>query len=131
MAWPDLTDQQFRATLDEWRSKGYHPISAAASPDGDTTRFGLVMVRNSPHLEWAERHDLTTAELRKELDAGKSRGYHPIVISGYRQGGESRYLAVWVQDTPTDPPTTWTPADPEAGEQGARRGRRAAPVARK
>ena len=25
MAWPDLTAPQFRAALDEWRSKGYHP----------------------------------------------------------------------------------------------------------
>ena len=86
------------------------------------------MVRDLPNLKWAERHGLTTAELRKELDAGRSRGYHPIVISGYRQGVESRYLAVWVQDTPTDPPTTWTPADPEAGEQGALPGRAGRPV---
>jgi hypothetical protein len=54
----------------------------------------------------------------------------PTVISGYRQQNENRYLAVWVQDTPTDPPTIWAPADPEAGEHGARHGRPAGPTAR-
>jgi hypothetical protein len=126
-----LTAEQFQLELDEKRSKGLYPISAVAFPDGDKTRFGFVMARNSQRPKWAERHGLTTAQLRKELDAGKSRGYRPTVISGYREGGESRYLAVWVQDTTTDPPTTWTPSDPEADDQGARRGRRAAPVARK
>jgi hypothetical protein len=113
MARPDLTAEQFRAALDEWRPKGYYPASAAAYPDGDTPRFALVMVREDPRREWAERHGLTMAQLLEELEAGKASGHHPTVISGYRQGGESRYLAVWVQDTPPDPPALWTPGTPD------------------
>ena len=87
MARPDLTAQQFRAVLDEWRSKGYYPINAAAYPDGDTTRFGLVMVRDSSPRKWAERHGLTTAAAAEGARRREVQGLPPDRDLGLPAGG--------------------------------------------
>jgi CubicO group peptidase (beta-lactamase class C family) len=111
----DLTAEQFQAMFDEGRSRGQRPIGATAYPNGGVIRFALILARDRSVRDWTARPGLSSAQLRKELDDGKTKGYHPVVISGYRQDGESRYLAVWVKTSLVELPMTG-PAVPQLAE---------------
>ena len=89
---------EFQAALDEERLKGYRPISAAAYPDSGAIRFAVVMARDPRPRKWEERHGMSAAELRQELERRQPGDSRLAIVSGYLQEGESRYLAVWAQD---------------------------------
>jgi serine/threonine protein kinase/CubicO group peptidase (beta-lactamase class C family) len=101
-----LDAEQFQATLEEGRSRGYRPVSAAACPDAGAIRFAVVMARDQAAQAWNVRPSLTAAQLRQELLTGKAKGYLPTIISGYRLANEIRYLAAWIKPTLPDLPMT-------------------------
>jgi serine/threonine protein kinase/CubicO group peptidase (beta-lactamase class C family) len=98
-----------QTTLEEGRSRGYRPVCAAAYPEAGAIRFAVVMARDPAVHAWSARPSLTAAQLRRELLTGKARGYLPTILSGYRLGSESRYLAVWIEPVLPELPMTGEP----------------------
>jgi CubicO group peptidase (beta-lactamase class C family) len=44
---------------------------------------------------WVARHGLTSAQYQSEFNTWTSQGYRLIDVSGYEEGGEARYAAIW------------------------------------
>jgi N-acyl-D-amino-acid deacylase len=56
------------------------------------------MFQDAAGPRWETQKDLTSAQLEEELWSRPGRGYRPALLAGYADRGESRYVAVWVQD---------------------------------
>ena len=89
----DLTAAQYRQAIDRRQEQGYRSdqVSAYDAPDGP--RFAAVFVKDG--AGWAAREGLSSAELRAELDKQAGDGLWPTSVAAYRDGGETRYAAVW------------------------------------
>ena len=106
-SWAELTEGQYAAKLKEWKQKGYRPLSAAAYPTADGLRFVLLVVKDGVS-DWDEAHGLTEAALKTWAAARDKEGKRPLLLVGYLEGDDSRYLAIWVKDElakPIGPPT--------------------------
>ena len=100
--WPSLTEEEYGAKLKEWKTKGYRPLCASAYPTKGGLRFTLLVVKDSV-TEWAEVHGLTPDRFKEWARGREKEGLRPLVIVGYPQGEESRYLGIWVKDELTKP----------------------------
>jgi hypothetical protein len=102
-AWPALTEEQYESNLKEGRAKGYRPLDASCYPTKDGDRYTLLLVKDAPKIEWAEKHGLTPEAFEKEACRWKCEGYRPLVVTGSPAGKASRYLGVWVKDGLAEP----------------------------
>src|SRR5262245_2084837 len=46
---------------------------------------------------WQARHGLTAQQYQNEFNRLVSQGYRLVDVSGYGEGGEARYAAIWEQ----------------------------------
>jgi N-acyl-D-amino-acid deacylase len=100
----EMTTQQLEQLVAAGRVSKYRPISLSGYTVGKEVRFAAILFRDNPELRWQVEYELPAQEFRQRNDHWTSRGYRPLLISGYEQEGESRYLAVWVADGHADPP---------------------------
>jgi CubicO group peptidase (beta-lactamase class C family) len=50
---------------------------------------------------WAARHGLSAGDYQSEFNTWTAQGYRLVDVSGYQDGGEARYAAIWQQyDSP-------------------------------
>ncbi len=50
---------------------------------------------------WQARHGLTSSQYQAEFDNWTGQGYRLVDVSGYQEGGEAHYAAIWQQyDSP-------------------------------
>jgi CubicO group peptidase (beta-lactamase class C family) len=82
--------------------QGNRPLWASGFGEGRSSRFNLVMVQD-PTKEWQARHGLNLAQFLAEAQRLGKQGYEPALVSGYAEGAQSRYLAVWTREVPGDP----------------------------
>ena len=74
---------QYQQALDEWKQKGYRPISISGYRAGDTTRFAAVFSQDDQVKQWIARHDLTSEQLDRLSKDWIAQGYEPIGIAAY------------------------------------------------
>jgi WD40 repeat protein len=102
-SWAELTEDELEARLKETQQPGsplagYRPLSASAYSTKAGLRYTLLLIKDDPAMEWAEKHGLAPDDLDREARAWEGKGYRPLVLFGYFVAPQSRYLGVWVKD---------------------------------
>ncbi len=89
-----LTAADYQATFDQLTAEGYHPIlvNGYATPDGP--RFACIFQQGATD-PWIARHGLTSAQYQAAFDQFVSDGYLLDWVSGYFNGAQDLYAAIW------------------------------------
>lgn len=86
----------YQQVFDDLTGQGYRPTSVCGYSDGPEARFNAVFVlREGPPYE--ARHGLSAESYQARFDALVAQGYRLLCVSGYAEGGEPRYAAIWEQ----------------------------------
>ena len=100
-----LTDAEYQDAWDDLVGAGFRVLDLDAHTIGNSPRFNVIFVRESPAKPFFSHRALTLGQLDAKVVEYKAQGYRPIRINGYRVGSSTsaqRYTAVWVKDGPTD-----------------------------
>lgn len=85
---------RYQSVFDELRAQGYRPVrlNGYATPSG--TQFAGVWIAG-PAPDWEARHGMDSATYQAEFNRLRDAGYRLIDVSGYEEGGQARYVAIW------------------------------------
>jgi hypothetical protein len=92
------TPEAYQAFLNEGRSSGFRPSTVSAYWQKNQLLFNVVLIQDKRAVDWQERHGLTAGQLHEWHGHWTARGYRPACFSGYADGNESRYVAVWIKE---------------------------------
>lgn len=90
----DLSSGQFHAFTSRAAAQGYHPVYVDGYLTADGVRFAGIWERRSKG-RWIARHGLTSGEYQAMYDRYTGEGYKLIHVSGYWDGSEERFAAIW------------------------------------
>lgn len=93
-----VTAAEFQATFDQLTPLGYRPIQVCGYRVNVGVRFAGIWEQR-PGPTWQARHNLSSADYQKTFDALLAQGYRLIWVSGYSNGGATRYAAIWEQSS--------------------------------
>jgi CubicO group peptidase (beta-lactamase class C family) len=90
----DLTSEQYHARWEQYRDEGYRPLGVTSYHFGGLQLFAGIWIENRENLGWASYRGLTNEEYADWFQEYRDRGYRPIDIDGYDDGGV-RYATIW------------------------------------
>lgn len=90
-----LTSDEFQQRFDEYAAKGYRAVDVRGFAVGRQARYDLTMGHRKGGGAWRGRHDMTTAQFRRENGQAERDGYELTVHSSFRVGRETRHAAIW------------------------------------
>ena len=91
-----ITAAEFQTVFDQLGPLGYRPLAVSGYDVAGAVRFaGIWERREGP--AWLARHGLTPDEYQDQFDRATAAGYRPVLVSGYADGGQPRYAAIWDQ----------------------------------
>ncbi len=104
-----LTGANFRAThdsnADDYRrwvdrvvADGFRVTYCSVSSNGGPPRHCAVALEDETKIGSVSRTNLTSAEFTALVAEQTKQDFRPISVSGYLDGKESRYAAVWTRD---------------------------------
>jgi hypothetical protein len=86
----------YQATFDSLVRDGYRLTNVCGYSEGRGARFNAIWhQRGGP--AWQARHGLTSAQYQATFDSLVQQGYRLTNVSGYSEGGQARYAAIWEQ----------------------------------
>jgi tetratricopeptide (TPR) repeat protein len=88
----------YEAWIGQCKEMGYRPIFINGYTVGKQPRFAGIAIKDRDKYAWESRHDLNLAVYQQSFDELPSKGYRPISLTGYLDGGTLRYGAIWVRD---------------------------------
>lgn len=94
----DLTSQQFSDAFDEYRQQGLMMIDVDAYPQGRGVRYSMVWRQNTDRRGWAEHRDMTSQDYGDKWEEYKNRGFRPLDVEAYQNGGQQRWAGIWVEN---------------------------------
>ncbi len=65
--------------------------------DGSQDLYAAIWRKRRGAPAWQARHGLTAAEYQAFFDNATAQGYKPVVVSGYSDGVQDRYAAIFRQ----------------------------------
>jgi hypothetical protein len=87
----------YQQTFDELLGQGFRLTSVCGYSEGRESRFNAVWVkRDGPAFQ--ARHGLTAQQYQETFDSLAGQGFRLTCVSGYAEGGQARYAAIWEQD---------------------------------
>lgn len=93
----DLDGAALQAALNTFSRQGLAPSTISAYPSGGRTRFAAIW-RSRPASTVVEaRFGLSAADYQATFDRLAPRGFVPLDVSVYQEGGQTRFAAVWEQ----------------------------------
>ena len=90
----DLSATQFHAFSNRAAAEGYHPVYVDGYLTEGGVRFAGIWERRSKG-RWIARHGLTSREYQSMYDRYTGEGYKLIHVSGYWDGSQEKYAAIW------------------------------------
>ena len=90
----DLSASQFHAFSNRAAAEGFHPVYVDGYLTEGGVRFAGIWERRSKG-RWIARHGLTSREYQDMYDRYTGEGYKLIHVSGYWDGNEEKYAAIW------------------------------------
>ena len=100
----DLTADDYNRWVERVSADGYRVSYCSVSSNGGPPRHSAVALENKANVGWLNRTNLTPAEFTALVAEQAKKDFRPTSVSGYLDGKESRYAAVWVRDKR---PTAW------------------------
>ena len=90
-----LTAAEYQAAFNEFNGQGLALDWVSGYFDGGQDRYAAIW-RKVPNLPaWQARHGLTADQYQAFFNEMTAQGYKPVVVSGYSDGGQARYAAIW------------------------------------
>ena len=80
------------------------PIYINGYNTGDAPGFAGVAIPNPNGLKWEPRLNLSSDDYKDAVDEMKAKGFRPLAVSAYTDGGKRRYAAVFFKD---EKPIAW------------------------
>lgn len=91
-----LSAADYQQTFTELATQGYRLVDVDVHRAHGQPRFsGIWRLESGP--AWQARHGLTSEQYQQTFDEMTATGYRPLSVSGYDDGGQPRYAAVWSQ----------------------------------
>lgn len=98
-----LTAAQYQTAFNELKDRGFRPVDLCGYTVGGQVRFAVIWDQ-SPMPEWVARHDMSPGDYHAAYRHWEDHGFVLWRVSGYDDGGQTRYAAIWVKG----PALTWT-----------------------
>jgi len=91
-----LTAADYQATFNQLTAEGYHPVLVNGYATAAGTRFACIFQQGATG-PWVARHGLTAQQYQAAFDEFTSQGYQLDWVSGYFDGQQDLYAAIWRQ----------------------------------
>jgi hypothetical protein len=89
-----LTAADYQATFNQLTAEGYRPALVNGYATAGGPRFACIFEKGSTG-PWVARHGLTAAQYQAAFDAFVGQGYVLDWVSGYFDGSQDLYAAIW------------------------------------
>ncbi|NGZ07849.1 MAG: hypothetical protein CV088_00455 [Nitrospira sp. LK70] len=99
----NLTAAQYQAAFNDFLGQGYTLDWVSGYFDGGQDLYAAVWRKLPNAAAWEARHGLTSAQYQAFFNDVVSRGYKPVLVSGYSDGSMDRYAAIFrkIANAPT------------------------------
>ena len=97
-----LTAADYQNTFNQLTSQGYHPVLVNGYATAAGPRFACIF-QQGPTGAWVARHGLTAAQYQTSFNDFLGQGYTLEWVSGYFDGSQDLYAAIWRKE-PSPPP---------------------------
>ncbi|KAG7284525.1 hypothetical protein NEMBOFW57_010900 [Staphylotrichum longicolle] len=97
-----LTSAQYQQAFDSNVAQGYRPKHVDGYAVGNMAYFAAIWDKSPApgNGAWVARHGLTSAQYQAEVDKWVGQGFRIAHVSGYADGGQARYAALF--ERPSD-----------------------------
>jgi len=99
MARHGLTSAQYQAAFDANLRNGFRLELISGYSVGSEARYAAIW-RKVPSPAWAARHGLTGQQYQDAFDQMAAQGFHLVLVSGYKVGGQTLFAGIW-EKSPT------------------------------
>jgi hypothetical protein len=89
-----LTAADYQATFNQLTAEGYRPMLVNGYATAAGPRFACIFEQGASD-PWVARHGLTASQYQAAFDELAGQGYALDWISGYFDGGQDLYAAIW------------------------------------
>jgi len=96
VAYIGVNDADFKTRFDAYRHN-YLPVDVEAYPSGGSLLYGMVWVRNTGGLDWAELRDQTDGQFAAKFTELGDK-HRMIDVESYRHNGTQYYAGIWIED---------------------------------
>jgi hypothetical protein len=84
----------YQATFNALVQQGFRLTSVCGYSEGREARFNAVWVKRGGPA-WQARHGLTAEQYQATFNELVGQGFRLTCVSGYAEGGQARYAAIW------------------------------------
>lgn len=95
-----LTAADYQTTFNQLTQQGYYPVLVNGYATAAGPRFACIF-QNGATDPWVARHDLTSAQYQAAFNQFTGQGYVLDWVSGYFDGTEDLYAAIWRKPSST------------------------------
>jgi CubicO group peptidase (beta-lactamase class C family) len=96
-----LNSSAYQATFDDYVRQGYRLVHVSGYGVRGNAHFAAIWEKSSGSA-WQARHGMTSQAYQSTFNDLVRQGYWLRCVSGYNQGGQTRYAAIW--DKSSGPP---------------------------
>jgi hypothetical protein len=98
-----MTATEYQGQFNSLVGKGFRPRLVNGYTVAGDARYAAIWDKSGGPA-WVARHDLTSSEYQNAFNTFSSQGYRLKHVSGYAQGDQARYAALWEKSATN---TTW------------------------
>jgi hypothetical protein len=91
----NLTGAQYQAAFDEFTGQGFALDWVSGYFDGSQGLYAAIWRKLQDAPAWQARHGLTSSQYQAFFNEVTAQGYKPVVVSGYSDGAQDRYAAIF------------------------------------
>ncbi|HTA44845.1 MAG TPA: serine hydrolase [Bryobacteraceae bacterium] len=92
-----LTASDYQTTFNQLTAQGYHPVLVNGYATAAGPRFACIFEQGATG-PWVAQHGLTAAQYQAAFDGYLGQGYALDWVSGYFDGSQDLYAAIWRKD---------------------------------
>jgi hypothetical protein len=89
-----MTPQQYQDNFNTYVAEGYRPVVVDGYNVGGNVYFAAIFDK-SPSSGWVAQHGMTAAQYQAAFNTYVGDGYRLKWVSGYQQGNDAYYAAIW------------------------------------
>jgi len=90
-----LTAAQYQAAFNDFTGQGYVLSWVSGYFDGTQDLYAAIWRKEQNAPAWEARHGLTSGQYQSFFSDVTGRGYKLVVVSGYSDGAQDRYAAIF------------------------------------
>jgi len=92
-----LTASDYQTTFNQLTQQGYHPVLVNGYATAAGPRFACIFQQGATGA-WVAQHGMTAAQYQAAFDQFVGQGYALDWVSGYFDGTQDLYAAIWRKD---------------------------------